>query len=86
MSISVLAREDYSSEKGDILNIYTNDIPIISSLVSKSKKDGIEQGMILFITIMILLMIDVRIALISLIGIPFYLMLPLCFRQKIADQ
>lgn len=52
-----------SSNKGDIVNIYSGDIPNISSLISRTLIDLIEQSVTLVIIVGVFLVIDYRIAL-----------------------
>ena len=72
-----------SSEKGDLLNVYNQDIPIIASLITVTVKNFIEHGITLLITIIILLNLDFRMALLAMVRMPLYLFLPILFKEKI---
>ncbi|WP_185971035.1 ABC transporter ATP-binding protein [Alkalicoccobacillus porphyridii] len=75
-----------SSNKGNIVNIYSGDIPNISSLITRTLKDLIEHSLTLVVIVSVLLFIDYRIGLLSLVSMPFYLLLPMLFRNKVAQS
>lgn len=72
-----------STVKGDLLNVYNQDIPQVASLITISAKDLLEYTITLIITIGILLFVDFRVAIISFVSIPFYLLLPIIFNKKV---
>lgn len=75
-----------SAIKGDVVNIYSGDIPNISSLITRTLKDLFEQSITLIIIIIVLFVIDYRIALLSLITMPLYLMMPMSFKHKVEQS
>lgn len=74
-----------SANKGDIINVYNSDIRNISSLITRTLKDLIEQVITLAIIIVALFIIDIRIAFLSLISMPLYLIMPMLFKKKVAQ-
>lgn len=71
------------STQGDLLNVYNKNIPEIASLISKTFKDTVEYTITLISTISILVYLEPKIAILSLLSIPFYLFLPIIFKSKI---
>lgn len=70
--------------KGELITLHNNDVPQISNLVTNHYINFILQIINLLITITIILFIDWRMGLLSVILIPIYAILPLIFKNKIS--